>query len=213
MTFTLTREGERPAETMHTLAPAATPEQESAAAHRLIDAYATKALEKGDTNDKVRVLEVLARVDPARTLELTEGNTLTEPFLKAMFRMRVATALLESAPDEALAVAESIDDPAARAMALLKAVDALPATEKAKKQELLDRALIGAKAARADRHPHAPHRARSPSTGSTWASPRRARPCSARSSPTPSSCPTPRGPPTPRGRSPRSSARSTSTRP
>ena len=148
VTFTLTREGERPAETMHTLAPTATPEQESAAAHRLIDAYATKALEKGDTNDKVRVLEVLARVDPARTLELTEGKTLTEPFLKAMFRMRVAAALLESAPDEALAVAESIDDPAARAMALLKAADALPATEKAKKQELLDRALVGAKAAR-----------------------------------------------------------------
>ena len=148
MTLTLIREGERPVETMHTLVPAATPEQESAAAHRLIDAYATKALEKGDTNDKVRVLEVLARLDPARTLELTEGKTLTEPFFKAMFRMRVATALLESAPDEALAVAESIDDPAARAMALLKAVDALPATEKAKKQELLGQALIGAKAAR-----------------------------------------------------------------
>jgi Carboxypeptidase regulatory-like domain len=146
--LTLTRESERPAETIHTLVPPATPEQESAAVHRLIDAYAAKALEKGDTNGKVRVLEVLARVDPARTLELTEGKTLTEPFLKGMFRMRVAAALLESAPDEALAVAESIDDPAARAFALLKAVDALPATEKAKKQELLDRALISAKAAR-----------------------------------------------------------------
>ena len=133
---------------MHTLAPAATADQESAAAHRLIDAYATKALEKGDTNDKVRVLEILARVDPARTLELTEGKTLTEPFLKAMIRTRVSAALLESAPDEAYAVAESIDDPAARALALLKAADVLPATEKAKKQELLDHALIGAKAAR-----------------------------------------------------------------
>jgi Carboxypeptidase regulatory-like domain len=148
MTFTLTRDSERPAKTMHTLAPFATPEQEKAAAHRLIDAYATKALEKGDTNAKVQVLQVLARLDPARTLELIEGKTLTEPFLKAMFRMRVATALLESAPDEALAIAESIDDPAARAMGLLKAVDALPATEKAKKQELLEQALVAAKAAR-----------------------------------------------------------------
>ncbi len=148
LTLTLTRESERPAKTMRSLVPPGTPEQENAVVHRLIDAYATKALEKGDTNDKVQVLEVLARVDPARTLELTEGKTLTEPFLKAMFRLRVAAALLESAPDEALAVAESIDDPAARAMALLKAVDALPATERAKKQELLDRALIGAKAAR-----------------------------------------------------------------
>ena len=148
MTLTLTREGERPSEAMHTLVPFATPEQESAAAHRLIDAYAAKALEKGDTNDKVRVLEVLARVDPARTLELTEGKTLTEPFLKAMLRMRVAATLLESAPDEALAVAESIDDPAARAMALLKAVDALSASEKVKRQELLQRALVAAKAAR-----------------------------------------------------------------
>ncbi len=148
LTLTLTREDERPAETMRTLVPAATPEQESAAAHRLIDAYATKALEKGETNDKVQVLQVLARVDPERTLELTEGKTLTEPFLKAMVRLRVANALLESAPDEALAVAESIDDPAARAMALLRAVDAVPPTEKAKKQELLDRALVSAKAAR-----------------------------------------------------------------
>ena len=74
MTLTLTREGERPAETMHTLAPSATPEQELAAAHRLIDAYATNALEKGNTSDKVQVLEVLARIDPARTLELTGGE-------------------------------------------------------------------------------------------------------------------------------------------
>ena len=160
------------------------------------------------------MLEVLARIDPARTLELTEGKTLTEPFLKAMFRIRVAAALLESAPDEALAVAESIDDPAARAIALLKAVDVLSATEKAKKQELLERALVAAKAAREPTGIRdASHQARSPSIGSTWASPRRARPCSARSSPMPSSCPTPRGPPTPRGRSLRSSARSTSTRP
>lgn len=148
LTFKLTREDERPAETMRSLAPAATPEQESAAAHRLIDAYATKSLEKGDTNDKVRVLEVLARVDPARTLELTEGNTLTEPFLKAMIRQRVAAAMVESAPDEATAIAESIDDPAGRTLALFKVVEALPAIEKAKKQEILDRALVSAKAAR-----------------------------------------------------------------
>ena len=60
LTLTLTHEDERPAETMRTLVPAATREQESAAAHRLIDAYATKALEKGETNDKVQVLDVLA---------------------------------------------------------------------------------------------------------------------------------------------------------
>jgi hypothetical protein len=146
--LTLTRENERPAETMKTLAPSVTPEQQIVAAHRLIDAYATKALEKGDMNDKIQVLSVLARVDPARTLELTDGKTLAEPFLKGMIRLRVSVALVESAPDEALAVAESIDDPAARTQALLNAVDAVPATEKAKKQELLDRALLSAKAAR-----------------------------------------------------------------
>lgn len=148
VTITLTREGERPAVSMGTLAPAATLEQESAAAHRLIDTQVTKVLEKGDMSDKVRLLEVLARIDPARTLELTEGKTITEPFLKAMLRHRVASALLESAPDEALAVAESIEDPSARTLTLLKAVDALPASEKAKKEELLDRALVGAKTAR-----------------------------------------------------------------
>lgn len=148
VTITLVREGERPVVSMDTLAPAATSEQESAAAHRLIDAHATNVLEKGDTNDKVRLLEVLARVDPARALELTEGKTFKEPFLTAMIRERVAAGLFESAPDEALAVAESIEDPAARALALLKGVDALPSSEKAKKLELLDRALVAAKAAR-----------------------------------------------------------------
>ena len=92
VTITLTRQGERPAVSMTTLAPAATPDQESALAHRLIDTLATKVIEKGDTNDKVRLLEVLARVDPARTLELTEGTTLKEPFLKGMLRHRVASA-------------------------------------------------------------------------------------------------------------------------
>jgi hypothetical protein len=148
VTITLVHENERPIVSMATLAPAATPEQESAAAHRLIDAYATKVLAKGDTNDKVRLLEVLARVDPARALELTERKTFKEPFLNAMIRERVAAGLFESAPDEGLAVAESIDDPAGRALALLKGVETLPPSEKPKKLELLDRALVAAKAAR-----------------------------------------------------------------
>jgi hypothetical protein len=148
VTITLTREGEPPAVKMATMAPAATPEQERAAAHRLIDGFATRVLEKGDMNAKVKLLEVLARVDPARTLELTEGKTLTVPFLRGMIRMRVATALIGTAPDEAVAVAESIGDPAGRTLALFKAVDALPASEKTKRLELLDRALISARTAR-----------------------------------------------------------------
>lgn len=148
ITISLARDGEPPAVKMDTLAPAATREQESAAAHRLIDAYAAKVLEKGDTGDKVQVLEVLARLDPGRTLELTEGKTLTEPYLKGMIRMRVATALVDTAPDEAMAVAESIDDPTGRTIALLKAADAVPESEKAKRLEVLDRALVSAKAAR-----------------------------------------------------------------
>jgi hypothetical protein len=56
-------------------------------------------------------------------------------------------ALLESAPDEAVAIFDSIDNPAFRAMGLLEAAKALPEAERDKKLELLDRALLHARAA------------------------------------------------------------------
>jgi hypothetical protein len=144
----LTREDEKPTTRLVTLPPASTAEQERALARRLIDPYAERVLKEGDQNDKISVLNVLARVDPARVLAVTEGPALTEPFLKMMFRLRVAEGLLISAQDEALAVVESIEDPGARANGLLQAVDALPESERARKLELLDRALADARAAR-----------------------------------------------------------------
>lgn len=144
----MTREGEAPTAPMATLPPASTPGEERSLSGRLLDPFVERVLKEGDQGDKVQTLEVLARVDPARTLAVTEGPTLNEPFLKAMLRLRVGEGLLATALDEALPVFESVEDPGARAMGLLEAVDSLPASERARKLELLDRALPDARAAR-----------------------------------------------------------------
>ncbi|QEH33004.1 hypothetical protein OJF2_14980 [Aquisphaera giovannonii] len=148
VTITMAREGEPPAARVATLAPGAAADREAAAARRLIDGYAAKVFKGGDTGAKVQVLQVLARLDPMRTLELTEGEAVSEPYLKGMVRMLASTALLESSPEDALTVAEAIDEPSGKVLALLKAADATPAAEKTKRLELLDRAIVGAKAAR-----------------------------------------------------------------
>ena len=144
----LTREGEKPSNTLATLPPAATADQERALARRLIDPYAARVLKEGNQNDKIQLLEVLARVDPGRVLELTDGPVFSEPFLKGLIRSGAGEGLIDTAPDEAVAVFESIEDPAARALGLFQAVDALPEAERARKLELLDRALVTARAAR-----------------------------------------------------------------
>jgi hypothetical protein len=148
VTLTMAREDEPPVLPLATL-PAPMPRAEALTlARRVLEPYAGRVIAGGDESEKIQLLEVMARTEPARALELVEKKTLAEPFLNRMIRMRIATGLRDEAPDEALAVIESIDDPAMRAMALAEASSALPATEGPRKRDLLARASVEARGAK-----------------------------------------------------------------
>jgi hypothetical protein len=147
VTLALERRGGPPAVALATLPPALPHGEELELARRVLEPYATAVLKSSKEEDKIRVVEALARTEPARVLELLERGTFTQPFFDLMFRMRVVESLRGDSPDEAAAVAESIKDSAARAMALVKTSDALPPAERARQLELLARAVVPARAA------------------------------------------------------------------
>ena len=60
-------------------------------------------------------------------------------------RATVARRILREAPDEALALIESLGDPAGRTIGYRQASDLLPASEREKKRELLAQALVHAR--------------------------------------------------------------------
>lgn len=144
VTLTVTREGETPP-AMVTLSPALSHAEELAMARRVLDPYAGRVLVEGGESEKIQLIEVLARTDPARVLELIEKKTFSASFLNDMLRMRVAAGLRDDAPDEASAVVESMVEPSFRAMALVAASDALPAAARAQKLDLLARAAVDAR--------------------------------------------------------------------
>jgi len=147
VTLRVNRAGEPPEKPRATREPPLPRAEERALARKVLEPYAATVIKRGNDSEKVQVLEVLARTDPARVLELLDGKVLAEPYHVRMMRMRVATGLRDESPDEALAVIESIDDPGFRAMALTEASDALPASERGKKLDLLARAAVDAKGA------------------------------------------------------------------
>src|SRR5262249_45887327 len=148
ITLTLSRDDEAPEAPTATLPPLLSRAEEKALAKRVLGPYADRVLKEGGEPDRIQVLEAMARTDPGRVLELLEAKPFAEPFLNMMMRLRVATGLRDDAPDEALAVVESIGDSAGRAMALAEASEHLPPAEGARKRELLARAAVDARGAK-----------------------------------------------------------------
>jgi hypothetical protein len=148
VSLTLTRTDEAPERTLTTLPSALPHDEELALARRLLDPYAERVLKnQGDESETIRTLEYLAMIEPAKALEQLEGKTLN-PYLKAMIQSQVAKGLLDEAPDEALALFESIENPMFRTLGLLRAADALPDMDRARKLTLLDQALVSGRTAK-----------------------------------------------------------------
>jgi hypothetical protein len=141
----LARSDEPPSVVLKTLPPPLPHDEELSLARRLIDPYLEKVLKAGDEAAKVRTLEALARAEPARTLELLEKKLFTDPFYNDMFRMRVVEGLAGESLEEALDVVESMEAPFTKALAYVQASDALPASDRSRKRDLLDRATLQAR--------------------------------------------------------------------
>jgi hypothetical protein len=148
VTVAIHRRDDPPRVTRKTLSPPLPRTEELALARRLVDPYAALVLKQGGNPEKVPTLEVLARIEPERVLELVQKKVFNIPFLDNMIGLRVATGMMVENVDDALAVLEGLDDPGAKAMGYLKAAKALGTPNRARALEVLDLALLNARAAK-----------------------------------------------------------------
>jgi hypothetical protein len=142
---TLVLGGDQP---MVALEPIIPHEQALEIARELLEPYVKAVQAQSDDSEKFQMLTTLARVDPMRALELLEGGMLAGNELEDGVRCQAAIVLLHTAPDEALAVVETMRDPASRVQCLMRASDRLPVTERARTLGLLGRAVPEARACR-----------------------------------------------------------------
>jgi hypothetical protein len=87
-------------------------------------------------------LTILAKVEPERALQLLEEKAVKEPFVEDMIRRAVAIEFFKESPDEARTVVESMLNPFCRSETYLDFCDAVPATERPRKLELIGQALL-----------------------------------------------------------------------
>jgi protocatechuate 3,4-dioxygenase beta subunit len=143
----LVRASEPAGEPLHTLPPALSRAEEKALARRVL-APLVKDFSGGEPGRaQYELLDIAPRVDPFRVLALADRGVFRDTDFNDAIRLTVASGLVEESIDEALAVAETIRSPAFRAHAYLEAADQLSAGERARKQELLDTALLYTRAA------------------------------------------------------------------
>jgi hypothetical protein len=138
-----------PARTLRTLPPPLAREEEKALALTLIRDDVERLERKELRDDLYYLLEVLPQVDPARTLELAEKNSIQIAGLDNLAdyaRLATAHGLLVESPEEAEAVAESIKKPSLRSQFYRNASDAARASDRARARALLQRALMQARA-------------------------------------------------------------------
>jgi hypothetical protein len=142
----LSRDDE-PATSLKTLTSVLPKEEELALARRLLGPYAEKAFADGGMIEKFQVLYGYAPIDPARVLEMLETPAAGKiPELKDAVRGVLVNGLARESPEEAVSVAEAIQEPTSRSWALMSVCDATPASERARKLELLAQAQLQAKA-------------------------------------------------------------------
>ena len=147
-TLVLHRVDQPPRLMRKTLASPVPRQEEIAIARRLIDPYAERVLKEGGQPEKIRTLEALARIEPERVLELIQKKVFDVPFLNGMIGLQTAIGLMDESIDEALAVLEGLEDPAGKAIGFINASKKLDAQNRAQALDVLDRALLNARAAR-----------------------------------------------------------------
>ena len=126
---------------MTTLPPVLPPAEEQTLVRRLLGPYAERVLKEGDESTLFRTLTVLAKVDPARVLEIVATKRFKTDRFDDSLRAAAAGAMLRTNPGEADTVIETIGDTERRALAYLDACDILPPADRTGKLRRLDQAL------------------------------------------------------------------------
>ncbi len=141
----LARADEAPA-ALETLASVLPPDEERALARRLLAPHVERVTAKGTDLEKYQALASLAPIDPSRVLELIEAQGAGKPpnILDGL-RSAVASGLAAESPEEAVSVAETVQDLGSRSWCLTDVFDKLPASARDRKVELLVQAQLQAK--------------------------------------------------------------------
>ncbi len=139
-TLTVTRASEPPGTVMKPMADPIPPEESRALADRLLGPYLQDPMENIDVEARLYAILALSEFDLDRALELfRNGRIGDENRTNRLVRETLAVKLASREPARAEELVESITDPAAKAGALTRVVKALPASERGRKQALLER--------------------------------------------------------------------------
>ncbi len=116
-------------------------------ARRVLEPFLVKVLAKGEDSPKSWALRSLMVFDPAAALGALERTTFRKTeYYQSFLRRVLVRAMAGDDPEEAAAVAESIPEAYRRAEALVDVCLGMPDGQRAKKRQLIDRALLSARA-------------------------------------------------------------------
>ena len=142
LSLTLARTNEGPARIIAPLAAAVSDQELKVLARRLIEPYVARALEKGSPIEKLTALGALIDIDRDRVVEVLNGGKILGPRLADELRRRLALNMVERDPAGATAMVESMVMPRWRTNGIVDLALALPVSERARKQTLLERATV-----------------------------------------------------------------------
>ena len=140
--LTLARENEEPEPKIAPAAPALSDQELRVLARRLVEPYVAKGLEAGSDFERMTALTALFEVEPERVIELLNGGQIQTPMAVARVRSLLAFEAAARDPEGALKLMEAITEPRLRASGFVALARALPNSEKARKQALLERAAV-----------------------------------------------------------------------
>jgi hypothetical protein len=140
--LTLTRTSEH-ADHMMVPEPAPiSPEESRALARRVLEPYLQATLNGGDDSSRWDCLRLLAKIDPARVLQLLPTAHFQNPGLEPSLRSMVAVELIATDPVESESIVASIALPADQVYGYWRLAAALPPAERDRKRALLARATV-----------------------------------------------------------------------
>ncbi len=145
LALTIGRTSEPPERTMATLPGVIPAEKARELARRLLEPCIQFSIGKEDPQAERQTLQALAKLDPARTLELLQKAKIDSHPFRGSVLLAVAERLAVDDLVEAEAVLNSTRVPAAGARVLL--ARALPASDRVGKSAVLDRATVEIRAA------------------------------------------------------------------
>jgi hypothetical protein len=138
--FVLVRRNHRPAPIIKPMSDPISPEEARALANRLLEPYLREEPRKRDDRARLAAIASLGEFDLLRALDrLQDGRFPDEDPTYQFTRSKLARILALTDPASADAMAEAIPAPARKAQALADIARALPASERARKRDLLER--------------------------------------------------------------------------